>query len=117
MRLCIVDDDPLILEALTITVRNMGHEAFPSLTVEGALTNILPLGIDAAIVDILMPVRDGMDFIMSAKKDHPALRIIAMSGGGVLGSNRVLSMAKGIGADAVLPKPFSASDLEIALGR
>lgn len=115
MRICIIDDDPLILEALAITVRGLGHEAFPSLTVERALSSVLPLGMDAAVVDILMPVRDGMDFIMAARKDHPHLRLIAMSGGGVLGANRVLAMARGIGADAVLPKPFSASDLATAL--
>jgi DNA-binding NtrC family response regulator len=114
MRVCIVDDDPLLLESLAIAVTGMGHEPCRALNVTSAL-EIIAQGVDAAVVDILMPDRDGLDLIMAARASHPDLRIVAMSGGGRIGSNALLSMAKGLGADAMLPKPFSATDLEIAL--
>lgn len=70
---------------------------------------------DAAVVDILMPERDGLDFIMEARRIHPGLRIVAITGGGRLGAGPLLRMADGLGADATLVKPFSASELELAL--
>jgi CheY-like chemotaxis protein len=69
----------------------------------------------AAVVDILMPDRDGLNFILEVRRTRPDLRIVAISGGGRLGAGPLLSMADGLGADAVLAKPFSPSELEIAL--
>jgi DNA-binding response OmpR family regulator len=114
MRICLIDDDPLVLEALVETVAGLGHEALPALTVDQAL-DVIGRGVDAAVVDMLMPDRDGLDFIMAARESHPDLKIIAISGGGRLGASRVLGMARSFGAAAVLPKPFSASELQAAL--
>lgn len=114
MKICIVDDDPLMLEALRLSLVALGHEPRPALTVATALA-VVESGVDAAVVDILMPDRDGLEFITAARAEHPTLRIVAMSGGGRIGSGAVLSMARGLGANAVLAKPFSTSDLQMAL--
>ncbi len=42
---------------------------------------------------------------------RPAIRIIAMSGGGQIHTNVYLSMARQLGANATLSKPFTASGL------
>ncbi|MAL57583.1 MAG: response regulator, partial [Brevundimonas sp.] len=39
---------------------------------------------DAVLVDILMPDRDGLNFIMDTRHLRDSLRVIAMSGGGRL---------------------------------
>lgn len=86
-----------------------------ALDVDTGLTRAETQGAEAAVVDILMPERDGLNFIMEIRRKLPDIRIVAISGGGRLGAGALLKMASGLGADATLVKPFSASDLETAL--
>lgn len=77
---------------------------------------------DLVIVDIVMPDGDGHDAIVALTRAHPNTRIVAMSGGGkLMPTDPGLRIAKGLGADAVLPKPFSRPQLlaaiEKAMGR
>ena len=114
MRVCLVDDDPILLDLLENMVAEAGHQPVPAPDVRSAL-GLLADGIDAAVVDMLMPEQDGVEFIMAARRAYPKLRIVAISGGGRVGTGALLAMARGLGADAVLAKPFSASDLKTAL--
>ncbi len=66
---------------------------------------------DLLITDLLMPDRDGLELIREARRDYPRMRIIAMSGGGRVGHEQYLRLAKGMGADAILAKPFLPDDL------
>jgi len=115
LKICIVDDDPLLLGHLVEVVNGLGHRAFPALKVDAALEIVARSPVDAVLVDILMPERDGLDMIMTIRGVVPRIRVVAMSGGGRIGAGAVLGMAKGLGADAVLVKPFSISELEDAL--
>ena len=117
MKVCVIDDDPLMLEHLAEMVTGLGFEVVTAANVDTGLRLVESQGSDAAIVDILMPDRDGLTFIMEVRRERPDLRIVAISGGGRLGAGSLLSMAGGLGADATLVKPFSNSDLAEALGR
>ncbi len=64
-----------------------------------------------------MPDRDGLELITEIKTKHPALRIVAMSGGGRIGSDQYLSMARGFGAHVLLRKPFTHQALLEAVER
>ena len=67
---------------------------------------------DVVITDIFMPDADGMETIQRLKKEFPKVKIIAMSGGGMMTKNvDYLSMAREFGADRVLPKPFDHNAL------
>ncbi len=71
---------------------------------------------DVIVTDVLLPDGDGLELIMEIKKKQPAVRIIAMSGGGrYLTSADCLRMAKQLGAHAILSKPFTESQLFDAL--
>ena len=63
--------------------------------------------VDVVITDLLMPERDGLEFITEIRKKYPDLRIIAMSGGGHIARDSYLRIAKNFGAHALLEKPFS----------
>lgn len=117
MKVCVIDDDPLMLEHVAEMVAGLGFEVVTAANVDTGLRLVESQGSDAAIVDILMPDRDGLTFIMEVRRSRPDLRIVAISGGGRLGAGSLLSMAGGLGADATLVKPFSNSDLAEALGR
>ena len=70
---------------------------------------------DVLITDIFMPVQEGIETIMEFRRNFPEVKIIAISGGGSQGNRDCLTMAKELGADAALFKPFSADALRDAV--
>lgn len=116
MKVCAIDDDPLMLEHLSEMLTAMGFEVVTARDVDTGLALMRAQQSDAAVVDILMPDRDGLNFILEARRERPDLRIVAITGGGRLGAGPILRMADGLGADATLVKPFSAGELSAALG-
>ncbi len=62
---------------------------------------------DIVLTDVIMPEKDGMQVISELRKKFPGIRIIAMSGGGHVSRDQYLKIAKGLGAHAVLEKPFA----------
>ena len=71
----------------------------------------------AVVTDILMPNREGFETLMAIKARAPDVKILAISGGGRLGSTDLLDMARKLGADAVMAKPFRANDVVGAVAR
>jgi CheY-like chemotaxis protein len=72
---------------------------------------------DLAIVDILMPEKEGIETMSDIREMAPATKFIAMSGGGISRSRLPLDMAKALGADATLAKPFRAAELTDTVAR
>jgi CheY-like chemotaxis protein len=73
---------------------------------------------DVIITDVLMPDGDGLEVIQQAKRLQPGARMLAISGGGHhLQPADCLRFAKGLGAHAVLLKPFNREQLIDAVAR
>ncbi len=70
---------------------------------------------DLVITDLIMPTQEGLGTIRELRKINPAVRIIAMSGGFATDPKLYLDMAKKLGADRVLRKPFLLPDLQSAV--
>lgn len=66
---------------------------------------------DLAIVDILMPGKEGIETMGDIRDAAPMTKFIAISGGGIGHSRLPLDMAKALGADATLAKPFRPAEL------
>jgi CheY-like chemotaxis protein len=63
------------------------------------------------ITDLIMPEREGIETIMELRKHGSNARILAISGGGRIGNSEILSVARSLGADDILAKPFQPADL------
>ena len=61
---------------------------------------------DLVIPEILMPGRDGLQIIQTLGKENPAVKIIAVCGGGDTGRIDYLPQAEDFGADKTMRKPF-----------
>jgi len=61
---------------------------------------------DLLITDIIMPEKEGLETIFLLRKRYPDLKIIAISGGGRIGPDEYLPVAKLLGASAVFQKPL-----------
>jgi YesN/AraC family two-component response regulator len=61
---------------------------------------------DLIITDIIMPEKEGIETIMTLRKENPSIKIIAMSGGGKNNADGYLKTAKLLGALETLKKPI-----------
>ena len=66
---------------------------------------------DLVITDILMPNKEGLEFIAEVRELHPQIKIIAYSGGGSSDPESYLEFASGMGADRVFSKPMPLANL------
>ena len=71
--------------------------------------------VDILVTDILMPGKDGIELIKEVREKYPLVKIISMSGGGALGKEEYLDMAKRFGSSYSLRKPFSLDELISAI--
>ncbi len=111
-RILLVDDDQLVSTTLLMTLENQGHDVVVCNDGRAALERLQQdAAFDAMITDILMPDMDGLELIRAVRVLAPALRIIAMSGGGRRGNQDFLQFAEAFGADAALAKPFGGETL------
>lgn len=95
-----------------------GHRVVPTASGHEACGKLAHGMFDLVITDLLMPDGDGVDLIAEVRKLCPTTRILAISGGGryTEGSD-VLNLAQGLGAHAVVLKPFSAAQLKAGIER
>jgi len=103
-RILAVDDNRSIRELLTYILNGAGFETFTAEDGREAREQISRHDVDLAIIDLVMPDEEGIELIQALRKQHPHLKIIAMSG--TFGSD-ILNAARHLGADATLSKPFT----------
>jgi len=103
VRVLLVDDDRDFLESLRPLIEHQ-----PVLTVAGTADNGLDaieladeLDPDAVVIDLHMPVVDGVTAVARLRKDHPNLCLIALTGDPAPELHDAVTEA---GADAVLMK-------------
>ncbi len=103
IRVLLADDDEVFLVSLCELI---DHQ--PELSVVGTATDGLAaielvdqLGPDAAVLDLHMPLLDGVTTVARLRRDHPHLCLIALTGDGAPALHRA---AKESGADDVLLK-------------
>jgi CheY-like chemotaxis protein len=112
----IVEDDKDLREMLRDSLVKRKHTVLEASNGKEAILRFKPSITDLLITDLIMPDEDGLKLIMDIKTLKPAIKIIAISGGGKAGPGNYLDVAKALGANAVFPKPFSLKDLLTKIG-
>lgn len=108
----IADDEDSISALVQICVTAEGHQAVCVAGAREAKEAMARQTFDLVITDVLMPDGDGLDLITQLRKVQPAARVLAISGGGrFMEGNDCLKMARGLGANAVVMKPFNREQL------
>lgn len=115
-RIALIDDSNTIRLIVSRMLSNRGFQALATESFELALTQFSKMAIDVVITDIFMPGMGGIEGIMRLRKKWPNVKVIAISAGhGGTCSDKALQAASKIGADVVLPKPFTEDQLAAAL--
>ena len=79
-RILVVDDDPSIGTMLTRALERHGYEVDATTSADEALEMAESASYDAAIVDLVMPERDGADLSETLRRRFPGLPIGLMTG-------------------------------------
>jgi len=108
----IVDDDFPSRRILARILEQAGHTVYDAENGYDGVRQAAAHPFDLAIVDLMMPEKDGIETILELRRAHPDLAIIAVSGGGDLGMGKdFLQVASQLGADRVLQKPIEGEGL------
>ncbi|HEV8456172.1 MAG TPA: response regulator [Gemmatimonadales bacterium] len=116
-RILVVDDDEGTRRSLEILLTKEGYEVVQARNGSEALRAWRDHGGDLVIMDLLMPERGGIETIVELLAYNPAIRIIAMSGGGDTKRFDLLGDAGMLGAVATIKKPFSSAEMMAAVSR
>lgn len=103
----IVDDEAELCEVMDQVLSSQGYKVARAADGLEASRAIAHEHFDMVITDLIMPEKDGIQLISEMRKKHPEVRIVAMSGGGHVPREQYLRIARGLGAHAVLEKPFT----------
>jgi DNA-binding NtrC family response regulator len=103
----LIDDEPALRDILSRVLTDAGHRVTGASNGKEASKALATAAFDVVLTDVIMPEKDGMQVISELRKKYPGVRIIAMSGGGHVSRDQYLKIAKGLGAHAILEKPFA----------
>jgi len=109
-KILVVDDDPTILELIKVTLKVKGHTVYTANEARLGLNIMLKEQPDIAIIDYLMPDRDGLSLLKDIRsipefKNTPVIMLTAS------GIPDVVSKAIQYGVTDFVVKPFKVLNL------
>ena len=102
----IIDDDETIRTLLRAILEREGYLVLDAPDGNNGLKQFEESPTDLVITDLIMPGKEGIETIRDLRRKFQDVKIIAVSGGGRIGPDCYLKMAKGVGALRTLSKPF-----------
>jgi DNA-binding response OmpR family regulator len=117
LRICLIDDDVLFLDAMALALREEGYAVLTAPGAAAGLDLIQRGGAEAIVTDMNMPGTSGAQLIVQARASWPDMPIIAISGSNTADGESMLDAALALGADALLAKPFRIAQLKDAIER
>ena len=110
-KILLIEDE----EPMRIVLKNMlekeGHDVLEANNGKVGMSLYRENGADLVITDILMPEKEGFETIRELKQENPNVKIIAISGGGAIGPEEYLSIAKRLGVHRTFEKPFNREEI------
>jgi CheY-like chemotaxis protein len=119
-RVLVVDDHADTRDVLAAMLETAGHETVLARDGDEAIAALHCGPVDVALIDIFLPIRNGIEVIRDIRRAFPRVKIVAVSAGWgpetLPGREQycdlgVLSRARDVGAEGALPKPLSQEAL------
>ena len=110
-RILVADDDQDVRAALRVALEVEGYEVEAVPNGERAMQAHEKRPADVLITDLFMPERDGLETVKYCRARNPGMLIVVISGWRRAQKVDHLAVALHAGADAILRKPFTPSEL------
>jgi signal transduction histidine kinase/CheY-like chemotaxis protein len=115
--LVVLDDEPGVRDLLVHVLASAGYTPVAVASGAAALAALTELPSEPPpllLLDLTLPGQDGAEVLRRVRAEHPQVTIVLMSG---QGSHRLDELARVLGPEAVLAKPFERGELLDALAR
>ena len=109
-RLLVVDDEPSMLDMLTLLFADEGYAVETARSAEEARRVLALGGLDLVLCDIMMPDGNGLDLLREIKASNPDALVIMMT---AYTSTKSAIDAMKLGAFDYISKPFDVDELKI----
>ena len=103
----VVEDEPHLLELMEISLSHLGYRVLKASNGAQALDR-MNADVDLVILDMIMPVMDGLTTLKSIRQLYPHAKVLVATG---YAAPERLAAIKALGIDGLLPKPFPLSEL------
>ena len=113
-RILVVDDEDRVRQAIRRVLEPQGHLVSEAPDGRSGLEAIERDRPDLVLVDLMMPMMDGMEFLSAAREHHPDLTFVVITGYATL-EKAVEAMKQG--ADDFVAKPFKPQELRLVVER
>jgi len=110
-KILLIDDDNHFREMFAELLKRENYEVIETNDGRNAQTLFNNHQPDLVITDIIMPDKEGIETILDLKKQHPNIKIIAISGGGRTNAMDNLRSARLLGASKTFEKPFDNKEI------
>jgi DNA-binding response OmpR family regulator len=107
-RLLVIEDQKKLLQSLERGLSEEGYEVIPAMTGEEGYQRARSLPVDAVVLDLMLPERDGLDVLRSLRKEGFTKPVLILTARDTI-EDRVQGLDSG--ADDYLPKPFAFAEL------
>ena len=111
MKILVIDDEPAVRYAVTRILESEGFDVTAAPDGVRGMAQFRMSRPDLVITDLIMPEQEGMQTIKQMREADAAVKILAISGGGRIVNVDFLQVARRLGADEILAKPFDSHDL------
>ena len=108
MKVLVVDDEAIVLKSCRMVLEAEGCEVIAAASVDEALAILEHQVPELLLIDVKMPVHNGMYLMRRVKEKRPGVPIIIMSG---YATSETIKEAEDLGAATFLPKPFTPDEL------
>lgn len=102
----LVDDDTLYLSYMSEILESEGFTVHTAMNGDEGLNYYSQSNPDLIITDIVMPEKEGLEFIMDIRTKDKGIPIIAVTGSEIGLNGNYLKAAKKFGANVILSKPL-----------
>jgi DNA-binding response OmpR family regulator len=116
-RICLIDDDGFVRDALALGLTDAGYEVVTAPGAAAGFDVATREYIHAIVTDMNMPGTSGAQLISEARTRWPDMPIVAISGAVQIDGRAIDDVARELGADAAMTKPFRARELAAVLDK
>ena len=113
-KVLVIDDESVVREVIVAMLAGSGYEVVCAATAAEALELFSDESIRVVITDIFMPDGSGLELLETMRIRRPNLPIVLVTGAT---TRDALSEALARGADGFVAKPFTQTELELALAK
>lgn len=104
----VIDDEPSVADALKLILTESGYDVEVYRNGKDAVDRLVNRRFDLVITDIRLPDMSGLDVLRHLRRSHRGVLAIVIT---AHHTPELAAASLSLGAVAVLPKPFSPSDL------